>query len=448
VGTEGRVVSESQAITEVKHQKYGGYHISADGTATKNVSQQCKKMNAKLGEVGLYGSFKGGLSPALGGHVVVQTVHTVGDYGCALWGPVGDMGSANARRNVKAIQEVQDRAARVVLGAQRRQAHETPRAVLGQEPAALRIEREIVRTWGSIRLLDRERHPVAQILYILLTEATRGNGGARRPALADKMYVAVENMLGNNMARRTVTGGRDSVTKDKYKEATRKGYERRCQKAYENELRRTASGTALLITKPRFGLAWYLATAASSVMFGRNLTIYRWTQLICGGHNLGSRTGHYNDGEYGCECGHQLQTPQHVLCGGCPRAEDEHERWLRRMVELLGPTVVWIYRGHSVDRRWLQLNSWMNGQAVVVQQTATGETQTPQDLVGEILVHVQKALQTTSAYAQTKFLGAENAGGRRDNRGRVGGTETRARTGGGKRKRGAADVGGGGAGRT
>ena len=118
------------------------------------------------------------------------------------------------------------------------------------------------------------------------------------------------------------------------------------------------------------------------------------------------------------------------------------------MVELLGPTVVWIYRGHSVDRRWLQLNSWMNGQAVVVQQTATGETQTPQDLVGEILVHVQKALQTTSAYAQTKFLGAENAGGRRDNRGRVGGTETRARTGGGKRKRGAADVGGGGTGRT
>ena len=127
---------------------------------------------------------------------LLQTVHTVGDYGCALWGPVGDMGSANARRNVKAIQEVQDRAARVVLGAQRRQAHETPRAILGQEPAALRIEREIVRTWGSIRMLDRERHPVAKILYIMLTEATRGNGGARRPALADKMYVAVENMLG------------------------------------------------------------------------------------------------------------------------------------------------------------------------------------------------------------------------------------------------------------
>ena len=241
---------------------------------------------------------------------------------------------------------------------------------------------------------------------------------------------------------------RDSVTKDKYKEATRKGYERRCQKAYEDGLRRTASGTALLITKPRFGLAWYLATAASSVMFGRNLTIYRWTQLICGGHNLGSRTGHYDGGKFGCECGHQLQTPQHVLCGGCPRAEDEHERWLKRMVELLGPTVVWIYRGHSVDRRWLQLNSWMNGQAVVIQQTATGETQTPQDLVGEILSHVQKALQTTTAYANDEFRGAASTGRRRDNRGRAGGTDTRTRAGGGKRKRGAVDVGGDGAGRT
>jgi hypothetical protein len=28
-------------------------------------------------------------------------------------------------------------------------------------------------------MLDKERHPVAQILYILLTEAMRGSGGAR-----------------------------------------------------------------------------------------------------------------------------------------------------------------------------------------------------------------------------------------------------------------------------
>ena len=143
-----------------------------------------------------------------------------------------------------------------------------------------------------------------------------------------------------------------------------------------------------------------------------------------------------------------------MLCGGCPRAEDEHERWLTRggdgissMAELLGPTVVYIYRGNSVDRRWLQLNSWMNGQATLVRQTTTGELQTPQDLVGAILVHVQNALQTTSAYAKTKFQGAENTDKRRDNRGRVGGTDTRARTGGDKRKRGAADVGGNGAGR-
>ena len=289
---------------------------------------------------------------------------------------------------------------------------------------------------------------MAQILYILLADAVRGNEEARRPAIVDKMYAAMENILGNGLARRTVMGPRGDVTKDKYKEATRAGYERRCQKAYEDELRRTPSGTALLITKPRFGLAWYLATAASSVRFGRNLTIYRWTQLICGGHNLGSRTGHYVDGEYGCACGHQLQTPQHVLCGGCPRAEREHERWLTRMIELLGPTVVWIYRGHSVDRRWLQLNSWMNGQVAVVRQTATGEMQTPQDLVGEILIHVQKALQTTSAYATTDFLGAENAHKRQDNRGRVGGTDTRKRARGSKQKGGEESAEGGGAGRT
>jgi hypothetical protein len=112
------------------------------------------------------------------------------------------------------------------------------------------------------------------------------------------------------------------------------------------------------------------------------------------------------------------------------------------MVELLGPTVVYIYRGHSVDRRWLELNAWMNGQATLIQHTATGELQTPQDLVGAILIHVQKALQTTSAYAQTKFLGEENTNKRRDNRGRVGGTDTRTRTGGDKRKRGAADEAG------
>ena len=105
------------------------------------------------------------------------------------------------------------------------------------------------------------------------------------------------------------------------------------------------------------------------------------------------------------------------------------------MIELLGPTVVWIYRGHSVDRRWLQLNSWMNGQVQVVRQTATGEMQTPQDLVGAILIHVQKALQTTSAYAKADFLGAENTGKRRDSRGRANGTDTRARAGGDKRKR-------------
>ena len=77
-----------------------------------------------------------------------------------------------------------------------------------------------------------------------------------------------------------------------------------------------------------------------------------------------------------------------------------------------------------------------------MRQTATGEMQTPQDLVGEILIHVQKALQTTSAYAKTKFQGAENTDKRRDNRGRVGGTDTRARTGGDKRKRGTADEAG------
>ena len=116
------------------------------------------------------------------------------------------------------------------------------------------------------------------------------------------------------------------------------------------------------------------------------------------------------------------------------------------MVELLGPTVVYIYRGHSVDRRWIQLNSWMNGQATLIQQTTTGKLQTPQDLVGAILVHVQKALQTTSAYAKTEFLGAENTDKRRDNRGREGGTDTRTRAGGDKRKRGAAgEAGRGGA---
>jgi hypothetical protein len=445
-GTDGYTVRDSEAITEVQTQKYAGYHVSANRTADKNVKAQCKKMNARLGEAALYGSFKGGLSPALGAHVIVQTVHTVGDYGCILWCPGGGSRSASAKRNMQAIQEVHDRGARVTLGAQRRQAHETPRAVLGQESAALRAERELVRMWGSVRMLNEERHPVAQILYTLLTEVVHGSGGAKRPAFADKMYDAMEGILGNDMARRTVTKAGGAITKAKYKEATRLGYERRCQKAYGDELRRTPSGTALAITKPRFGLAWYLATAASSVKFGRNLTIYRWTQLICGGHNLGSRTGHYTNGKYGCECGHQLQTPQHVLCGGCPRAEDEHERWLthggagvQSMVELLGPTVVYIYRGHSVDRRWMQLNSWMNGQATLIQQTTTGKMQTPQDLVGAILVHVQKALQTTPAYAKTKFLGAENTDKRRDNRGRVGGTDTRARTGGDKRKRGAAD---------
>jgi hypothetical protein len=79
---------------------------------------------------------------------------------------------------------------------------------------------------------------------------------------------------------------------------------------------------------------------------------------------------------------------------------------------------------------------------------ATGELQTPQDSVGAILVHVQKALQTTSAYAQTKFLGAENTDRRRDNRGHVGGTDARTRAGGDKRKRGAADATGRGDART
>jgi hypothetical protein len=118
------------------------------------------------------------------------------------------------------------------------------------------------------------------------------------------------------------------------------------------------------------------------------------------------------------------------------------------MTELLGPTVVWIYKGHSVDRRRLQLNSWMNGQVQVVRQTATGEMQTPQDLVGEILIHVQKALQTTSAYATTDFLGAENAHKRQDNRGRVGGTDTRKRARGSKQKGGEESAEGGSAGRT
>ena len=74
---------------------------------------------------------------------------------------------------------------------------------------------------------------------------------------------------------------------------------------------------------------------------------------------------------------------------------------LRRPARSLGSVAVWIYRGDSVDRRWLRLNSWMNGHAAMVPTTADGAQQMPQDLVGAILVHVRDALETTTAYTRT-----------------------------------------------
>ena len=195
-----------------------------------------------------------------------------------------------------------------------------------------------------------------------------------------------------------------------------------------DELNRTTSGAALLRMKPRFGLAWYLATAVCSVKFGRSLTLYRVAQLRCGAHNLGSRVGHYVGGSFKCVCGHPMQTPAHVLCGGCARTAAAHERWLQAMEGLLTRGAVWVYRNDSVDGRWMRLNSWLNGR-VVLQRAAGGviPPATGQAVVSATLDYVRVALATMAAYADSATQGPALVVGRRDVRGHAGGTSSRTR---------------------